>query len=237
MNVNTTQKERVIQFIEKQGISKNKFYNQTGVSNGTLDKKSGITGDTIAKIYAAYPDLNLEWLITGEGDMTKSSVFSLYGNMKSFMDKYASAMNIDPSMVSEKTFLEVESPSEFVPIFSYNDKRKFNGYLSIPNVEACDGASFVKTDSMYPMIKPGDIVCFKSANNTKNIHWGEMYIVYIVIDGEDYLTIKNIERSELGKDYVRLTGYNTKYQPKDVPVEAIQWKAIIKASINYNSVL
>lgn len=237
MNKKLTQKERIIQFIEKDGISKNKFYTQTGISNGTLDKKSGITGDTILKIYKAYPDINLEWLITGEGDMMKSSVFSLYNSLETVRDQYAAIVNVDPETIPDKGFLGPESPLEFIPIFAYNEMHKCHGYLSIPNLSMCDGAGFVRTDSMYPIIKPGDIVCYKTANNTTHIHWGKSYIVFLKIDGEEFLTIKNIDKSDTDDDHVRLTGYNELYLPKDIPAECILWKALIKAHISYHSIL
>ena len=164
-------------------------------------------------------------------------MFWLYDNLQSVREQYAAVMNIDPSTVSDKNLLKAESPLEFIPIFTYKGVHKCQGYLSIPNLSSCDGAGFVKTDSMYPLIKPGDIVCYKTANYTNDIHWGEMYIVFLTIDGEEYLTIKNLEKSEVGEDYIRLTGYNQIYQPKDVPAESIQWKAIVKACINYNSIL
>lgn len=103
------------------GITKNKFYMQTGISNGTLDKKSGVTGDTITKIHAAYSDLNLDWLIAGEGEMLKSSVFSIHSDLKSIRDQYAAIVNIDPDDISEKNIINMESPLEFVPIFSYRE--------------------------------------------------------------------------------------------------------------------
>jgi len=64
-------KERIIQFIEYKGLSKNKFYIETGISNGTLDKKTGISTDTIEKLYSSFPEINLEWLLTGKGEMIK----------------------------------------------------------------------------------------------------------------------------------------------------------------------
>ena len=44
-------KERILQFIENKQITKSKFYSVTGLSNGILDKKSGLTMDTVEKIY------------------------------------------------------------------------------------------------------------------------------------------------------------------------------------------
>lgn len=67
------QKERILQFLEYKGLSKNKFYIKTGISNGTLDKKTGISIDTIEKLYSIFPEINIEWLITGNGPMIKEN--------------------------------------------------------------------------------------------------------------------------------------------------------------------
>lgn len=236
MEKNVTQKDRILEFLISRKISKNKFYSETGIANSTLDKKSGITGDTIKKIHIAYPEINLEWLISGEGDMIKSSSVTLNNDSKSIRDLYATIMNINPESISEKNFV-TEATLEFVPIFSPNKSRPLHGYLSIPKLNSCDGAGYVKTDSMYPFIKPGDIVCFKLPNNTNQIFWGEMYIIHMRIDGEEYLTIKYLEKSQLGEDYVCLVSYNQKYGKRDILLRDILWKAIIKAHINYNSIL
>jgi transcriptional regulator with XRE-family HTH domain len=62
-------KTRILAFLEKRGISKRQFYADTGLSNGTLDKVENIGSDKVEKIYAAYPEINLVWLITGKGEM------------------------------------------------------------------------------------------------------------------------------------------------------------------------
>lgn len=65
-------KERILQFIDYKGFNKSKFYRETGLSNGILDKKSGLTLDSIEKIYSKYPEINIEWLLTGKGEMLKT---------------------------------------------------------------------------------------------------------------------------------------------------------------------
>ncbi|MBQ7389253.1 MAG: hypothetical protein IJW01_07780 [Paludibacteraceae bacterium] len=62
-------KQRILFFVEKLGISKRDFYAKIGVSRGTLESKTGITEDVITKFYTAYPNINIEWLMTGNGDM------------------------------------------------------------------------------------------------------------------------------------------------------------------------
>lgn len=62
-------KYRIIEFIRNLNISKSKFYSKTGLSNGMLDKASDITCRSLVKIQNAYPILNIEWLLTGNGEM------------------------------------------------------------------------------------------------------------------------------------------------------------------------
>lgn len=61
--------DRILQYLEFKGITKNKFYVNVGLSNGFLDKKPNIGADKIERILEFYPDINLYWLILGVGPM------------------------------------------------------------------------------------------------------------------------------------------------------------------------
>lgn len=64
-------KSRIIQFAEYKRFSKRKIYLDTGISNGVLDKPTGLTEDNIEKFISTYPEVNVNWLMTGEGNMLK----------------------------------------------------------------------------------------------------------------------------------------------------------------------
>lgn len=69
-------KYRILHYIESKGISKPSFYKDTGLKRGLLDKDkmdSTVTDIFLAKILAVYTDLSADWLLTGRGDMLKSS--------------------------------------------------------------------------------------------------------------------------------------------------------------------
>ena len=70
-------KQRILSFAATLGISKRDFYARIGVSRGTLESKTGITEDVITKFFAAYPQVSVEWLMTGEGNMFKQKVADL----------------------------------------------------------------------------------------------------------------------------------------------------------------
>jgi phage repressor protein C with HTH and peptisase S24 domain len=87
---------------------------------------------------------------------------------------------------------------------------------------------------MYPLLKSGDIVLYKQLHDLEDIFWGDMYLLSIDIDGEEYVTIKYIQRSER-EGYVRLVSQNQHHAEKEVQVSRIRAIALVKASIRMNS--
>lgn len=67
--------DRLSEYIEYKNISLNAFDKSIGASNGYIGRqiknKASVGGDVIEKIYRIYTDINLEWLITGQGSMLK----------------------------------------------------------------------------------------------------------------------------------------------------------------------
>lgn len=69
-------KERIIQFIDLKGVKKEHFYNKIGMTSANFRgkaKETPINSTAIENILSEFPDLNLDWLITGKGEMTKMS--------------------------------------------------------------------------------------------------------------------------------------------------------------------
>jgi transcriptional regulator with XRE-family HTH domain len=65
-------KNRLLEFIERQlGISQREFERKCGLTQGTVPsiKVKGPSVEVLIKISNAYPELNMNWLIAGAGDM------------------------------------------------------------------------------------------------------------------------------------------------------------------------
>ena len=73
-------KQNILRFIERQDISKYELYKKTGISNGTLSQKGGMSESNIMKFLSAYTEVSAEWLLTGKGEMLKSSVQNIVQN-------------------------------------------------------------------------------------------------------------------------------------------------------------
>jgi transcriptional regulator with XRE-family HTH domain len=132
---------------------------------------------------------------------------------------------------------DIEATAGMVELFrNKNGKTKPVDFISIPNLPKCDGAIYVTGDSMYPLLKSGDIVMYKELNNSiDNIFFGEMYLLSINLDGEEFVTVKWIHKSDRGDDFIKIVSQNSHHQAKDVHLKNIKALALIKASIRINS--
>jgi transcriptional regulator with XRE-family HTH domain len=70
----STVKERIIEFIRFKNISQKAFEKEVGLSNGYVNNiRRSIQPDKLQKIALQYPDLNTGWLMTGEGEMIRNN--------------------------------------------------------------------------------------------------------------------------------------------------------------------
>ncbi|WP_025143070.1 helix-turn-helix transcriptional regulator [Pedobacter jeongneungensis] len=229
----STQKERIIQYLEIKGVSKNKFYNETGISNGVLDKSSGLTMDTVEKFYSKYRDINLEWLITGTGLMMKETQNPTNEQVAILNKKYLMRTDIKQEL-QEIPLYDFQAAAGLTSVF--NEKANILDRIKIPNLPKCDGAISIVGDSMYPLLKSGDIVIYKVIQNfVENIFWGEMYLLSYSFDGDEMVTVKYIQKSEKGDEYIKLVSQNSNHQAKDIRIDGINSLALVKASIRINN--
>jgi hypothetical protein len=62
-------KKRIIEYLDSKGVKKSTFYKDTGVANGVLSQKSGLSEDNILRFLSFYKDVNPTWFFTGRGEM------------------------------------------------------------------------------------------------------------------------------------------------------------------------
>ncbi|MCD8210265.1 MAG: hypothetical protein LUC37_01845 [Prevotella sp.] len=66
----STVKQRLMDFIKKEGISVREFERTCGLSNGYVSTLlSSISSDKYNKILSTFPKINPQWLLRGEGNM------------------------------------------------------------------------------------------------------------------------------------------------------------------------
>ena len=94
MNKFTTIKERIIEVLDLKGVSKNKFYQESGITYGILSQKNELKCDSLVKFLTIFPDVNPEYILLGKGSILRESDKILSENGENFA-------------VSEKIFREI----------------------------------------------------------------------------------------------------------------------------------
>lgn len=221
-------KERLISFIEYKGLSKNKFEQICGFSKRYVSNISvSLQPDKIERISLNFPDLNIGWLLTGEGEMIIPST--------SVEPQQTFQLRTDRTIpVQEIPLYDFDAAAGLVAIFNEMHADPVD-YLRIPNLPAVDGAIFVRGDSMSPLLKSGDIVMYKKKELSINsILWGEIYLLSFQTDGDSYTAVKYIRKSET-PGMVCLASFNPSFAPKDIPMSAITALALVKASLTFHT--
>lgn len=220
--------DRIYEYINYKGMKISDFERANSISNGYLSKmkmrSAGIGEDILTQILENCPEINPEWLILGEGEMIKGE-----NVLKIHNPPYPEAINGNVVV----PLYDIEAAANLTKIMA-KENENIIGYISIPNMPSVDGAVEVRGDSMYPIIKSGDIVVFKWVSSPEYITFGEMYLVSYIWDNDVHVTVKYINRSPI-PEHIRLVSYNSHYEPLDVPVSCIQSIALVKVSIRYNT--
>lgn len=258
-------KERVIQLIESKGIPKESFYIKIGMTSASFRgkaKETPLNSNAIENILSEIPDVSPEWLLTGKGEMLKNTHPNTHldthlevKNRKRIEEKEESLdklylndspINAQMSLYKLRTdyfgserqsipLYEIDAAAGLAMLFSSQVQQIPIDHIIVPNAPKCDGAVYIRGDSMYPILKSGDIACYKTINDLNNIYYGDMHLLDFDIEGDQHLTVKYVQKSDLGDDYVRLVSHNDHYAPKDIHKSTIRGIALIKLSIRYNS--
>lgn len=227
--------ERVGEYMAKKGISYYAFENSIGASRGSISKavKDGksIGSQVLENILAVYTDLNPVWLLTGQGNVFVDNE-EILNNKQIEMYRLKTDSFVENQQIP---LYDIEAVAGLVPLFQDSKAQDPIDHISIPHLPKCDGAVYVTGDSMYPLLKSGDIVLYKEIHDVANeIFWGEMYLLGIDMSGEEYVTVKYIQKSE-NPGCVRLVSQNKHHQDKDVELSKIKALALVKASIRINA--
>lgn len=154
----TSVKERLVEFIKYKRISQRKFQETAMISNGFVSNiKKSIASDTIVKISKAYPELNIDWLLEGEGEM-----------IKHVSDKEESTFFIPLMPVVATGGVLTEFSEGVIPDNCEHIRSPF---------DHADIAVPIRGDSMSPEYPNGSIVFVKRINPNAFVEWGKVYVL------------------------------------------------------------
>lgn len=207
-------KQRILFFASTLGISKRDFYAKIGVSRGTLESKTGITEDVVTKFFATYPEVSVEWLMTGEGEMLKNSPLYKEKNKKK-IDKEEKNAEVSYNPAIGKPYYDVDFLGGFNEIVNSQVTIPTNNIV-IQGFEKADFWCNVTGHSMEPKINHGDIIALHKCT-LEDIQYGEIYAVVL----DTLRTIKILRRSSDPKKLRFVPINTTDYDEQEYPVERI----------------
>lgn len=204
-------KGRLVSFIRNYlKISFRKFEESCGLTNGMVGsiREQGPTASALSKIADTYPDLNMNWLLSGDGHMLKSKPAQEFAT--------ASGLPLIP-------FDAVAGPGD--PVF---EDERVEDYYTVSEFKDCDFLIRVKGDSMMGKFAGGDLLACRRVPDVYFIQWGRCYVIYTRSQG---CMVKRLQPSEK-EGYIKCVSENEKYAPFDVPMEDIVSVALVKGSIS-----
>ena len=226
-------KERFYEVMEALKLTDYRVYTDVeGITKNMMVKlRNGETNEVSTKILmpflSKYENVDANYILTGRGTPLRENIEATQIYQPKYTEK------TDPEGII--TLYDVEAAANLKTLFDNKDQNIL-GQISIPNIPKCDGAVYVKGDSMYPLLKSGDIVAYKVIPvDMRHIFFGEMYLVSIDMDGDEYLTVKYVNHSDKGEDWIKLVSYNQYHQPKDFPLSSVRAMALVKLSIRMNT--
>lgn len=214
--------------------NKSEFARMIGVSPQAIN--TWISRDTfdIETIYSKCVNISPEWLLTGKGPMLKSEREEPQVEVKPIHHPRSTEKKEETQVVYLYDF---EASAGLRALFD-NNRQNIIDTIKIPNLPKCDGAIHIVGDSMYPLLKSGDIILYKQMPlDVNNLLYGEMYLLSYDIDGDDYIVVKYIRKSEQGEPFVTLGSENPAHAPRDIDFRRITALALVKASVRINCMI
>ncbi len=196
-------KRRLREFINEKGITVRGFEKSLGRSNGYFKNSEFALPKLIDEIADAYPELNIGWLVSGEGCMDKGkSVFVV--DTVPLVNMFALGGSLTEQLDSASVD-ELES-------------------VQTP-VKGAEMAIQVSGDSMAPKYPSGSRLFCRHVDDPAFIEWGKVY----VLDTTQGAVVKEL-RPGSSSDNVMCYSLNDnkKYVPFEVPFSSIHgiWKVL-----------
>lgn len=212
-------KQNILLYLAEKGVTSYEFYKASGITRGILQQNNGISEDNIARFLAYAPDVNIEWLITGKGDMLRNK-------------------EVVTQRKAEPALPVLKNSHEGIPLIPLSAMAgAFTGETSVMEYEceryvipAFKGADFlipVKGDSMQPTYYPGDLVaCQRIPLNDLFFQWNKTY----VLDTKQGPLIKRVRRGS-DDDHVLIVSDNAEYEPFELEKSQFYGVALVRGLV------
>lgn len=223
--------------------NKSAFASAVGVTPSVVDnivgKRQGKPSFEVLEKVSAIAEINIEWLITGNGNMLKEQtqkpaaitkkekLISTHSGNETYFESLTETTKKDKGaipLVSERAV------GGFANAHFSIKERDVVAYYIIPKFRylAVDFMIEVTGDSMIPKFYPGDIIACSIINHSRYIEWNKCHLIATIDRG---MLVKRIMPGT-DKDCLTAVSDNKEYPPFDIPKDEITGMARIVGVIH-----
>ena len=146
--------------------NKSQFAKMLGITPQTINTWISRNTFNAELIYAKCEGVSANWLLTGCGSMINEQEREVNASLQ-VQEKFP--LKTDNLVDLQRIPLyNLEATAGLVSLFNDVDAIPIS-YISLPDLPACDGAVYVRGDSMYPLLKSGDIVLYKQVHPSRSV--------------------------------------------------------------------
>ena len=206
-------KRRILEFIKNQNITIPIFFQKTGIKRGFLDSDKldqAVSDRHFSMIIAAFPDLSVDWLITGEGPMLRSDLPTAHPSTDP-------GVGIPLIPIEAVAGLPTDDPvgTRFIDCAHYIIPEFAN--LNVEYMIRVSGSS------MYPKYSNGDILACRRVHDVLFFQWGKIY----VIDSSQGALVKRVFQDEDPDRILLVSDNRENYPPFSIPKSDIRSLSIV----------
>ena len=207
-----TVRDRLKAYLKEKNISQADFAIGIGASTGYVNAiVKTIGSDKLAIIREKFPDLNIGWLLTGEGEMLKEAT--------------------DVTIPSHRIRYWVDVDATAGGVTQFDDMMSSQYIdLAIPEFRDCTDAVNLYGDSMLPLYKSGQIIILKE--------WKESFIdygnVYLVVTKKGNRMVKYLRKGS-DADHVLCVSENKEFDSFEILMDDILRLYLVKGGISKNT--
>lgn len=193
-------KERILRFLEEEGLPVRQFELAAGLSNGYMHQlRSTPSQAKLDAIANAFPSLNLDWVLTGKGNKRN-------GEESVEIDNHSAVPYYDVDFnLGYDEFLDTPAT---VP----------ENFIVMPGYEKATLWCSASGQSMEPEISNGDKIALLRIEDPTFLPYGD---IYAIVATNGMRTIKRLGRASR-EGYYRLIPTNKEYDEQEIPISMIR---------------
>lgn len=216
----TTVKQRLVEFIKYKQISIRSFERMVGVSNGYIKAlRKAPTTDKMLSIIRTFPELNREWLLTGEGEMLMGDNPPNTEATPAHMGRRAGIPLV--TQYAYGGYLTGYGDPEYMeslPIVDFTPDREMTG-----NWLAFEVRGDSMNDGSFESYRPGDIVICREVEpylwKDSRLHYDRRDFVIVCEDG---ILIKRITSHDVENHLVTIHSLNPEYPDRTLDLVQVR---------------